>query len=287
MLAVVTCFFNFGNFKRPQANLHRFLRQMKRDGAKVFGVEAHLKGANTTTKGIANWQQIPIESHNQMLWQKEAAINLAAKAVPSEYTNLAWIDADIWFDNPNWVKDTEQALESCDVVQLFDRAVWTGPDGKTSLSKCSVAETQLDVQWRSHPGFAWAMRRDVWERIGGLFPFAASGAGDTVMAMAFQGSKLPPAFQQNIGVNPARYDAWKSHLYPCVLGHIQGTCYHEWHGTMEDRDYIGRRQRVAKIDSEKDLQIASNGLLAWTESANPKIIGEVRQYFTSKNDDKL
>jgi len=287
MLAVVTCFFNFGNFKRPQANLHRFLRQMERDGVKVFGVEAHLKGAIPVTKYCAGWTQVPIESHNQMLWQKEAAINLAAKTISLTFTNLAWIDSDVWFDNPNWVQDTESALEQYEVVQMFNYAVWTSPEGKLSLRKPSVVIEDLNAQWKSHPGFAWAMRRSLWEKAGGLFPHAVSGAGDTVMSLAFLGKAIPFGFNQNLGANHTLFEKWRTAFAGVSTGAVKGTCYHEWHGTTEDRDYVGRRERVAKIDSEKDLQIASNGLLAWTSSADPKIVGAVRQYFTSKNDDKF
>lgn len=285
MLAVVTCFFNFAGFTRPQANLHRFLRQMKRDGVDVFGVEAATSEHKFTQIRNSRWKRVQVSAATQSLWQKEAAINLASKMLGPEYTAVAWIDADVWFSNPNWVSDTLKELENNDVVQMFEKCIWTSPTGETELTKPTVAKTPLDQSWRSHPGFAWAMRRELWDKAGGLYPFALSGGGDTIMTLAFQNSKLWDHARKHTGINREPYDAWAANFKGAKIGFTPGTLYHEWHGSRKDRDYVGRCERVSKVDVTKDLRVASNGLLEWTETADKKLIAEVRQYFTSRNDD--
>jgi len=284
-LAVITCFYSFAGYQRPIANLHRFLRQMRKDGAPVFGVEAYLPARPVQTRPYRGWKQIQVDRATQILWHKEALLNLAEKTVPEEYDAIAWIDADVWFSNPNWVRDTEVALESHDFAQLFKHARWTNLLGVQELLRPSVADCRLDHTWRSHPGFAWAARRDVWREMGGLYPYALSGGGDVVVVSAIQGTMDRGAFSRHLGANHAPYLAWEPHLRGRSLVSIPGDCWHEWHGTREDRDYEGRTKRISKIDVVECLERAPNGLYRWTAAADPTLVKEVAQYFMKRNED--
>lgn len=58
-----------------------------------------------------------------VLWQKERLLNLALQALPPECDKVCWLDADIIFDDNDWVSKTEKALDSgCSVVQPFSVA---------------------------------------------------------------------------------------------------------------------------------------------------------------------
>lgn len=285
MLAIAACYFNFAGFKRPQANLLRFLRQMRRDGAEVFGVEAYVAPQKPVTQGMKGWKQIRVNAAKQSLWQKEVAINLAVKDLDPKFTAVAWIDADVWFSNANWQQDTLKALEQHEVVQMFETCHWTAPDGSIEITKPSAAKFPLTQDWRVHPGFAWAMRRDLWDKAGGLYPFALSGGGDTIMTLAFQNSFVWDHAQKHIGADRTAYDSWAKNFKGVSLGMTPGILFHEWHGTRKDRDYVGRCERVSKVDVTKDLCFADNGLLQWTDKADPEIVRAVRDYFTQRNDD--
>jgi hypothetical protein len=285
MLAGVCCYFNFSGFDRPKANLLRFLRQMSRDGVPIYGVELLLPGQTPATKGYQKWCQIPIDPRTQKLWQKEMAINLAATRVPPEYDNLAWLDTDIWFANPDWVKDTESALVQHHVVQMFDTACWISKSGEVERTRQGSALVGLDHRWQSHPGFAWAMRRSLWNKAGGLFPRTLSGGGDTVMALAMMGLPFWANVREHLGANQEMFRQWAENFKGISVGHVPGRVLHEWHGTIQDRDYVGRCQRVSKIDVAKDLEVAANKLLAWTDSAPPEIVREVSDYFKTRRED--
>lgn len=285
MLAGVSCYFNFSGFERPKANLLRFLRQMSRDSVPVYGVELVLPGQNPATKHFPRWTQITINPTTQKLWQKEMAINLAATRVPPEYDHLAWLDTDIWFANPDWVEDTESALAQHQVVQMFATACWLGKSGEVERTRQGSAVAGLDHRWQSHPGFAWAMRRSLWNKAGGLFPRTLSGGGDTVMTLAMMGLPFWPSVRAHLGANPEMFDQWAAHFKGVSVGHIPGKVFHEWHGTIQDRDYVGRCQRVSKIDVTKDIEVASNGVLAWSESAPVEIVKEVSSYFKTRRED--
>ncbi len=58
-----------------------------------------------------------------VMWQKERLLNIAAPTLPASCTKIAWLDNDVLFENPNWVQETSDALETSFVVQPFDWAV--------------------------------------------------------------------------------------------------------------------------------------------------------------------
>jgi len=287
MLAVVTCLFNIANFSRPQANLHRFLRQMKQCGVPVYGVEAklfqHVSATETST--WTKWVNFNLGHRTQMVWQKEACLNAAEKLVPPEYDNIAWVDADVWFENPTWAEDTEKALEEFDVVQMFEMAHWTSKSGKVELTRPSVAKKELNARWSSHPGFAWAMRRSVWREGGGLYPFTVSGGCDTLMAVTFSGQKHWREIEGHMGANPSTFHQWAEGYRGVKLGCVPGDLYHEWHGSRTDRQYKERMELMMRVNHEEHLQLADNGLLCWTEKAPQATITSAARYFVTRKED--
>ena len=66
------------------------------------------------------------------LWHKENMVNLGIrKLLPTNWKAVAWIDADIEFENPTWAMDTLKILNgSKDIVQLFSHALDMNPIGE-------------------------------------------------------------------------------------------------------------------------------------------------------------
>lgn len=250
----------------------------------MFGVELSLDGRFATV-GHSGWQQITLYGPRQTMWQKEAALNVAAHMLPSGVTAVAWVDADVWFSNPEWVKDTLRQLDKREVVQLFRKSYWTDESGGVESTKPSVAVWPLTQQWISHPGFAWAMRRDLWDRAGGLYPFALSGGGDSIMAVSFQNSKKWDHLWNHIGVDRDYYYHWEAHFRGITIGCTPGTLFHEWHGSRKDRDYYQRAIRMSALDVGRDIEFDEHGLLRWTDAAPESIIKAAADYFPSRRED--
>ena len=285
MIAVVTCFFNFVGFSRPEANLHRFVRQMKREGVPVFGVEVVAPGGKPVSQIYKGWKWVHA-GERQRLWQKEAALNLAEKMVPPEFDSIAWVDSDLWFSNPAWAAESDRLLHSGkDVLQLFSRARWTGPRGDVETSRASCISVPFDSSWKSHPGFAWAMRRELWVAAGGLYPRAISGGGDSIMSCAFTNSPIWGGIANHLGTNPAAFDKWAAHFKGVSVGEVPGEVFHEWHGSLKDRDYAGRSQRIASFDLTSIVDVAPNGLLQWNPAAPRDLINETALSFQKRRED--
>ncbi len=283
-LAVVTCFFNFAGFKRPQSNLHRFLRQMKRDGVLVFGVEMSFDGRFLTI-GQPHWTQVVLDPKTQSLWQKEAALNLAAKSLPPEVTAVAWVDADVWFANPNWAPDTLDALQDHDIVQMFDTCHWTEEDGRVTESLPSCGKSGLPPTGKAHSGFAWAMRRELWDKAGGLYPYVMSGGADSVMVATFQRRGFWSRVWCHVGEDREPLIKWSAAFKGVSVGHTPGELYHEWHGSAKNRDYIGRAERLSSFHVTRHLEFDKRGLLRWTEGAPDTIVKIAADYFPSRRED--
>jgi hypothetical protein len=66
----------------------------------------------------------------QALWIKENLLSILAKRIPLTARNLAWIDADVTFQNKNWVEETLEKLQKCDIVQLFEYSEFLGLSGR-------------------------------------------------------------------------------------------------------------------------------------------------------------
>lgn len=282
-LAIVTCFFNFAGFSRPQANLTRFLRQMSKDRVSVFGVEMSFD-RNFVTEG-PGWLHVPLDRRTQTVWQKEAALNLASHMLPRDITAVAWIDADVWFDNPQWPQDTLKALENHEVVQLFDTCHWTNERGSVEITRSSAGKVRFDQSWISHSGFAWAMRRGLWDKAGGLYPKAVSGGGDTIMTASFQGTEKWATLWDHIGVDHSLYKAWESEFEGISVGYVPGQLYHEWHGSIKNRAYSERRKRFAGLNAREHLEFDRHGLLRWTDRAPCTIVREAAEYFPARRED--
>ena len=105
------------------------------------------------------------------------------------------------------------------------------------------------------------------------------------MTLAMMGLPIWSGIESHFGATREMFNQWASHFKGVSVGHVPGKVFHEWHGTIQDRDYVGRSKRVAKVDVGKDITVAKNGLLAWAESAPPEIVKEVADYFKTRRED--
>lgn len=284
-LAVVTCFYNPTGLPLLVDNFHRF-----RDGLDVplFTVEVSYSRRFELNADI----HIHGKPETQLLWQKERLLNIAESELPDEYDAIAWIDADVLFDNPDWPQQTLDVLQNHHVCQLWSTASESQPDGSTLTMKPSVCSGWVDgaADWKRldvwHPGLAWAMRRDTWRSIRGLLESNVIGNGDTHMLRGFlnadlwSDSHLTPAWLDDCNRWRQRTAAVVQNRVGVVPGHIR----HLWHGPRQGRRYLERLKYLAEhsYDPLTDICVGTNGLLEWTRHAleqKPEMVAAVCNYF--------
>lgn len=288
-LIVVACYFNPMRCPLVQCNAERFLRQIK---APVRTIELSFDGTHEISADLTLHVTDP---ERQTLWQKERLLNLAVEhLLPDSCDAIAWIDMDVRFDNPDWRKHALHILSHNHVCQLWSHSYeLQGADLKEIRPSVCYGFTQNDPQCfhlgHFHPGFAWAMRRDTFQQIGGLLETNVVGNGDTHMTRGFLNSDLwtdrfmSPAWKADADTWKARAAAITQHRIGCVPGAL----IHHWHGDRSKRKYVERLQYLGDYDYDPatDLQYASNGLLEWTDhalSVKPEMAARVKGYFDER-----
>ena len=282
-LAIICCHYNPGNFQAPRRNLLRFLWQMESADIPVFIAELAYDQKPFLLPSSPQVFHFRTSASN-ILWHKENLLNLAACRVPSKYDKLAWIDPDIFFMSRDWIDRAELSLESFAVLQLFREALWSGPDGRCYKRRLGAVAYGKLVIGQSHPGFAWAARRELWTVAGGLSDRAILGAGDALFACTCLGCDLPDyiAYPEWKEWN-ARIAAWVSKGHGC--GSIPGTLIHEWHGTDAGRAYKARHSILKNVEIDCLTTSREDGLLEFRTETDQELRRRIKEYFVQRDED--
>ncbi|CAF3350258.1 unnamed protein product [Rotaria sp. Silwood2] len=191
-----------------------------------------------------------------ILWMKENLINVAVDHLPEHIQYVAWIDTDIEFDRLDWAQLLIEELQHYPIVQLFRLALFLGPNGKSEILRRDYSfaysikynkpiDPQRYKEWYPHPGYAWAMRRDAFEYMGGLCEFSILGSGDLHFAFALL-NRIEETFPTRLNENYQRLALnWGERVAEIAqgghnVGYLPVNIWHFWHGSRGNRGYIER-----------------------------------------------
>jgi hypothetical protein len=144
-----------------------------------------------------------------------------------------------------------------------------------------------------HPGFAWGMRRDAYEAVGGLIDFAICGAGDRHMAMSILGFGAQSCHPKGHPRYLARVLTWQGRARALKqdLGYVEGLITHAWHGRKRDRRYQERWQILVKHQFNPDTDLMHDASGLWqliTETPRQWALrDDLRRYMASRNEDSI
>jgi len=230
------------------------------------------------------------------IWHKENMINLGVKyLLPKSWKAFAWIDADIEFENPSWALDTLKILNgSKDVVQLFSHAVDMDREKNNlnifnsfgySFTKQKKYTTKGTDYW--HPGFAWAITREAYEKIDGLYDKGILGSGDSIMALSLINSvekTLQMDYHEDYINSIIEFQKKSKKLR---LGYTPGVIRHHYHGSKQNRKYTERWKILIsnKYSPYNDVTYDSVGILIPTQNFNEGFKNEIMNYFQERKED--
>ncbi len=287
-LAVITTFFNPNNYINIQSNYLTFSKKIK-EKCDLFTIE--LSFDDNFFINDENVIRIKGDKKN-ILWQKERLLNILLEKVPKEYTNVAWVDCDIIFENPNWVDEVNENLKKYKILHLYENAKRLNSDGRIGLTSKSIIKRSLEINHvednlsKGIPGFAWAARREVLEKIKFLDTQIIGGA-DALMFFSFFG-KNNTIFHQKMNMNWKNvYLKWFQNSYSEVrnsVSHISGDIIHLYHGDTKNRNYNNRYDILNDVsfNPETDLVLDKNNL--W-KFKNLTLSKKMSEYFESRNED--
>jgi hypothetical protein len=288
--AVIMAFFNPANYKRPLKNIIYVMHTLTSQDIPCYVIECVFPHRRPQVPGAS----MVVHSKTPMFY-KEQLFNLMEKEVPPQYTKLVFMDGDVIFEAPDWIDQVSRSLEDHDIIMPFENACWLYPDNitvrsfKKSLAWALTNEIEFHNFHQYHPGFAWAMRRDFFNKIGGFFDKKFLGGGDVsigavvlpgvteeaIRASAEQASVVEPFF--------AYYKRVKA-LEPRI-GYLPFDVYHLFHGLKHERKYSTRYPRVKKLlqgDFESFTKMNPDGLYEFTD---PQIAAYAVEYFKGRNED--
>lgn len=303
----ITTYFNPVGYENKYRNFRLFRSASRRQGLKLAAVELVLQGgAPVLQPDDADMHVVVHGGAANVLWQKEALMNIGLQHLPADCRYVAWLDADGLFVNDDWIAEACAGLETFCVVQPYSRFVQLPPgcDDPADLEPVGddpTAEPGFGWGYSTHgrgwvhpygrTGNAWAARRDVLDRHG-FYDKLILGDADSFMAYAFTGrdrflswfaEDFPPALI-------ADYEKWAAGVFQDVrgnVGHVNGDLYHLWHGRVTTRYYADRRQILKRNDYHpgRDIRKNSEGVLEWATDDRLFRAG-VAEYFRQRREDE-
>lgn len=322
---VVTCYFNPCNYRNRLVNYARFAAGLRDQRVNLLTVQ--LRRRSDELRLPADSCTILVDVvESDVLWAKERLLNIGLAHLPPQCTQVCWCDCDVVFAQPNWAATCSELLHRHRVVQPFDTCLWLGPGEQPTahhrhqhrryqpttsfardhvrrqaqgLTSLALDEATADV-YQSHPGYAWAARREVLERIAGLCDVCILGHADLAMALAFahnpdRDGPLPPGWSgywqpQWSAPLCAAVRQWQQRAAEVVRGDIgcaRGHIYHLWHGPKKNRQYHQRAQLLHDFDPAAHLQQAPESHM-WQWTAAARAIGldqRAARYFAARQED--
>ena len=296
-LNVITVISNPCHYSTRYRLLNDFVNRMKlEENVNLFIVELAYKDQNFEVTQNNNNNHLQLRTETP-LWHKENLINLAVKnLLPKDYKAFAWIDADIEFESNTWVSETLKLLNGYkDVVQLFSHAVDMDKDESTMNIFTSFGYNYYKNKkfknkgfdfW--HPGFAWAMTRKAYEKIGKLYEFGILGAGDNIMAYSFI-NKCECFI--NSKYNRDYTDSmleFQKNAQKLRLGYVPGVIRHFFHGKKKNRYYGERTKILVKYNYSpyKDIDYDKNGIIIPNHNFSQDFKNDIMDYFKERKEDE-
>ena len=287
-LHVITVVSNPAQFKRRYELAIQFMNRMNSEKNVIlyvvelaYGNQLHKITDSNNPRHLQLRCDIP-------LWHKENLINIGVrKLLPADWKAMAWIDADIEFEDPNWAIHALKILNGTrDIVQLFTIVadMQKSTDDGVGLHRSRGSRLEISgVVSRSAHGYAFACSRKAFDKMGGLYDYGIIGGGDSIIISIHDEPN-------NIVYSESMFNTildFRSRSSSLKFGYVPGVIYHFFHGTKVTRNYISRHF-ILKDNNYSPLEhmkYNNDGLLVPTDSCPEKILEKINEYFFIRNDD--
>jgi hypothetical protein len=116
---IISCYFNPQKSQYRTKAFNTFYDSIKHLNHLI--VECVIGDAEPELKSSKNVYHVYTKN---LLWHKEALLNLAVTKLPAKYKYVFWVDADVIFTNLNWLVDSVQEFKSgAKILQPFEYCV--------------------------------------------------------------------------------------------------------------------------------------------------------------------
>lgn len=300
-LHVVTMISNPVRYKSRYRLYKQFAEYMNRSGVIHFHTVEIQNGERAfAVTDKDNPYHIQLRTEDE-LWHKENAINLCMnRFTPKfpEWKYMAWIDADVEFQRPDWIDECLHQLQVNHWIQMFRQAIDMGPSGEAMYihngyiySYWHDLPKSDGVYSKWHSGYAWAATREALNGVGGLVDRTILGSADYIMASCLVGRGAEMTKRHYHPNYKHMILSWQDRAERYVkrdVGYMDGILLHYFHGKKKDRKYSEREQILVKeqYDPYKDIYHDWQGLYR-LEDDRIKLRDDIKKYFRHRNEDSI
>jgi hypothetical protein len=296
-LHVIAVVSNPCNYKIRYKLANEFINRMEKEpNIILYMVELVYNDQEFVITSAQNNRHLQLKG-NIPLWHKENMINLGIKyLLPNDWKAVAWVDADIEFDNPHWALDTLKVLNGPKAfVQLFSHCI-NMDINKQIMNTYTSFGYQYSKNFKKgvginywHPGFAWACNREAYNNTNGIFDKAILGAGDNILSHCFI-NKAVESLKKGMSESYKNYTLlYQEKMKDIKLYYISGSIRHNFHGQKANRNYYGREDILIKYQYNPNTFVTYDevGLIIPTEICPKEFLKEILEYFKSRNEDEM
>lgn len=287
-MAVIMVYFNATKSVRIAQNILLVKQHLDNANIPYYIGELSIDGSPYLFKESYNIFHYKTDDY---MFYKENLINLVEARIPDEYTKICNIDADIFFDDPNWYKLVSDTLDDVDICQPFHTANWLNIENNEIIL---IRKNSLigNINVDGHPGFSWAFTRKWFSHIK-LPDFCITGGGDTVFnqMIVMNNGKTNDYFKYIVNDMNSYINSIKS--LP-LFGYVNVNIYHLFHGSRKQRQYLERQYRIINTlnqlgtnDLSDVIDYDSNGLRCWKEEYKQPMNELIKKYLCDRNDDGI
>jgi len=223
---------------------------------------------------------------DDIMFYKENLINIMEPLIPSEYTKLCMMDADILFDNPRWYALMSAKLNVVNICQPFSEACWLNISYNEILRSTA---SYLKNRNGGHEGFVWGFQRDWFNKY--KFPCGFIGGGDTIFVYAVLNKTIFKSHEYMRSILTTYIDNLPKNI---SADYLNLKIYHLYHGTIANRQYVSRHAKINNlleslnnININECMEYNTEGIMKWKASVRDTFNPFIKEYLLHRDDDSI
>ena len=300
-LHLFSCISNPVGYKRRYQLFREFRKRMEANPNIIFhGIEMAFGDRPFEVTDASNPNDVQLRGNTE-LWHKENLLDIGMKRF--DWDKAAYADSDIAWAREDFAEETLRQLDHYHVVQMFGMVYDMDPHYELQGGVAQSYVNNWFQRGRNHylkterqytkvgaPGYAWAFRRDAFEKLGGLYSSAILGSGDYYMADAMCGNEIAELTDEMHPGYLASAEAWRQKALKLNenIGFVSGTIFHHFHGARVNRGYNWRNNILIEhqYNPETDIRYDTRGLIVLNDN-KPRLRDAIRGYFRQRSEDDL
>ena len=209
---------------------------------------------------------------NRGLWQKEALMNIGAKAATTKY--IIFLDSDVHSNKTDWLSRIRGKLEEDERVMVQGFTICRDskfPERHSFVSRAGKLVFDIRSDLMHNPGLVWGISKSLLELNDYLNPYMIYGGGDSMFVEEYlNGNNILGRcwITQFPKVKHLKRNVKQNGIIDCVDDNL----VHCNHGLIGKRNYCTRHHMTTFFSKEMNelVKLDSRGLLKWVNSECPE-----------------